>query len=94
MIVLGLVLGAYVVAYPAFALTYFDIGRFPRHLWTGFGRPQPWRQATVATYLLGGLPVLVTAVVWRTSGTRASMRAAAHASARRASARDPRTEDA
>jgi hypothetical protein len=94
MIVLGLVFAAYAVAYPAFALTYFDIGRFPRHLWTGFGRPQPWRQATVASYLVGGLPVFVTALVWRTSGTRASMRAAAHASAHRQSTTDQPAADA
>jgi hypothetical protein len=69
---------AYVVTYPAFALTYFDIGRFPRHLWTGLGSPHPWRRATVATYLLGGLPVIITALAWRTSRTRAAMRGIAH----------------
>jgi hypothetical protein len=41
--------------------TYSDIRRFPRHLWTGLGNPHPWRRATVVTYVLGGLPVVVTA---------------------------------
>lgn len=69
---------AYVIAYPAFAWTYYDVRRFPRQLWTGFGSPHPWRQATVITYVLGGLPVFVTALAWRTSRTRAGMRAAGH----------------
>jgi hypothetical protein len=74
------VIGCYVVAYPFFALTYSDLRRYPRQLWSGYGSPHPWRNATVITYLVGGLPVLVTAWVWRTSRTRAELREAAHRS--------------
>jgi hypothetical protein len=69
---------AYAVAYPAFAWTYYDLRRYPRQLWTGFGRPHPWRQATVVSYVAGGLPVVVVAVVWRTSAARRGMRDVAH----------------
>jgi hypothetical protein len=76
-VILGLI-ACYVVGYPFFALTLYDLRRYPRQLWSGYGSPMPWRNATVVTYAAGGLPVLVTALVWRTSRTRAEMRAAAH----------------
>jgi hypothetical protein len=75
-VVAGVLVVSYVLMYPVFALTFWDIGHYPRHLWTGFGNPHPWRQATVLTYALGGVPVVVTAVVWRRSRARTGMRAA------------------
>jgi hypothetical protein len=72
------VVAAYLVAYPAFAWTLYDLRRFPRQLWSGFGSPHPWRRATVITYVLGGLPVCLTALAWRSSRTRAELREAGH----------------
>ena len=77
---LAVVLAAYLVAYPAFAWTYSDLRLYPRHLWTGYGNPHPWRQAAVLTYVLGGLPVFVVALAWRTSTTRAELRSVARRS--------------
>jgi hypothetical protein len=80
MVLAALILLGYIVSYPVFAWTYTDLRRSPRHLWTGYGRPHPWRQATVLSYLGFGLPVLVVALVWRTGTTRAQLRATAHGS--------------
>lgn len=74
---LGAVIACYLFAYPFFALTLYDLRRYPRQLWSGFGSPHPWRQATVITYVFGGLPVIVTALVWRLSRTRSELRNAA-----------------
>lgn len=65
---------AYLVAYPAFAITYAELHRYPRHMWTGIGNPYPWRRAIVVSYALLGLPVFVTVLVWRTSGSRRELR--------------------
>jgi hypothetical protein len=73
MVIIAIVL-AYLVAYPAFAVTYSELRRYPRHLWSGIGRPYPWRQATVVSYCFLGLPVLIVMMVWRLSGTRAALR--------------------
>jgi hypothetical protein len=83
MLVGTLVVVAYVISYPAFAWTYFDLRRYPRQLWSGFGSPHPWRQATVIAYIAGGIPVFVVAFAWRSSAVRREMRAAAHRSERR-----------
>ncbi len=76
----AVVLAAYLVAYPAFAWTYLDLRRYPRRLWTGYGNPHRWRQATDLAYLAGGLPVFAVAVAWRTSTTRAELRSVARRS--------------
>jgi hypothetical protein len=73
MVIVAIVL-AYLVAYPAFAITYSELRRYPRHLWSGIGRPYPWRQATVVSYCFLGLPVLVVMAVWRLGRTRARLR--------------------
>ena len=80
MIFVAVMLAAYLVAYPAFAWTYADLRRYPRQLWTGYGNPYPWRQATVITYLAGGFPVFVVALAWRFGATRAELRSVAHRS--------------
>jgi hypothetical protein len=77
MVLLGL-LSAYVIAYPAFAWTFYELRKYPRHLWTGYGNPHPWRQATVIAYLGAGLPVFIVALAWCTSAVRREMRAVAH----------------
>lgn len=78
MLVVGVaVLLVYLVAYPAFAITYAELHRYPRHMWTGIGSPYPWRRAVVVSYALLGLPVFAVVLVWRTSGTRREMRAIA-----------------
>jgi len=71
-------LAAYVVAYPAFAWTLRDLGRFPKNLWVGYGNSDQWRRATVIAYALGGLPVFVIALAWRNGPVREEMRKAAH----------------
>lgn len=76
--VLLVVLAGYVVAYPGFAWALYDLDRYPRHLWTGYGKPGAWREAAVLAYLAGGLPVYIVAVAWRTSTTRAELRSVAH----------------
>jgi hypothetical protein len=83
MSVVVLVVVAYAIAYPAFAWTYYDLRRYPRQLWSGFGNPHPWRQATVIAYVAAGIPVFVVAVAWRTSAVRREMREVAHRAARR-----------
>jgi hypothetical protein len=73
LVLIGIVL-AYLVAYPVFALTYAELRRYPRHMWSGYGNPYTWRQATIVSYACFGLPVLVVTLVWRTSTTRAELR--------------------
>lgn len=85
-VVIGIIV-AYVVTYPVFAWTYTELRRYPRHMWTGFGRPYPWRQATIIGYALGGLPVILVALAWRASPTRAGLRELADRA--RASSDDP-----
>ncbi|MGZ4691739.1 MAG: hypothetical protein ACXVKA_08265 [Acidimicrobiia bacterium] len=72
------VLAGYLVTYPVFAWTYSDVRRFPRHIWTGYGSPHPWRQAVGLSYLAAGWPVIAVALAWRTSSTRAELRDLAH----------------
>ncbi len=88
MVRVAVILAAYLVAYPAFAWTYSDLRRYPRHLWTGYGNPHPWRQSTVIAYLAGGLPVFVVALAWRTSTTRSELRSVAHRARDRAAERN------
>jgi hypothetical protein len=87
LVVVAAVVLAYLVAYPAFAITFAELHRYPRHMWTGIGSPYPWRRAAVVSYALLGLPVFVVVLVWRTSGTRAQLRAIAD---RTKAADDPR----
>ena len=83
MTVIVVAIAGYVVAYPALVWTLHDLRRYPRQLWTGFGRPHPRGQATVIVYLAGGLPVFIVALAWRASNVRQEMRDAAHRSDRR-----------
>lgn len=75
LVVAAAVVGGYVVAYPVFATTFAELHRYPRHMWSGIGSPYPWRRAIVVSYAFLGLPVFVTALVWRTSEARRELRA-------------------
>jgi hypothetical protein len=50
-----------------------DVKRFRRYEWFGYGRRGPWRSAFVVSYALGGWPVFLVALTWRTSLARRAM---------------------
>jgi hypothetical protein len=72
---LVVVLG-YVVALVPFLWARRDVNRIPRSIWR-YTAPRPrelWGGALFVTYLCGGWPGLLSAIVWRFSSDRRALR--------------------
>lgn len=71
--VAGLIVVGYLVGLPALVWCLRDLKSFHRPLWPGYGNRGTWRHGAVIAYLLGGWPVVLLAIGWRTGRTRAGL---------------------
>ena len=71
--VLVFVAAGYLVGLPVLAWCLRDLFGFHRPVWPGYGKRDVWRNGAVVSYLLGGWPVVLFALGWRTGRTRAGL---------------------
>ena len=69
----ALIAAGYLLGLPVLIWTYLDLRRLHRPLWDGSGNRDQWHLGAVVTYLAFGWPVVLIAVGWRTSRTRAAV---------------------
>jgi hypothetical protein len=67
------ILVGYGLGLPVLLWMLRDLRQFHRPIWVGYGNRGTWRHGAVAAYLLGGWPVIMLAVGWRTGRTRAEL---------------------
>jgi hypothetical protein len=72
-VVAGVLAVGYVLMLPVVRWTRHDITKFGRREWVGYGDREAWRRGALIARAVGGWPVAVVALAWRTGRVRAGL---------------------